>query len=47
MVMLESAGTAGSSIVERPANTDMNAGLVTGLPVDASSHESYNMTTSI
>ena len=40
MVVLASAGAAGSNMAERFANTDMNTGLVTGLPVDVSSHES-------
>ena len=38
-----SAGTAGSNTAERSDNTDINSGLVTGLPVDTSSHASCNV----
>lgn len=39
MVVPAPAGAAGSNMAERFANTDINTGLATGLPVDASSHE--------
>ena len=42
MVMVESAGTAGISMIFRSASTDKRTGLVAGLPVDTSIHASYN-----